>query len=58
MESHLHTAIREVARGLVEQNEMDMPQLSVMLELENPHIWMPIPGMYGVSSTIGLLTSR
>jgi len=47
IQAHLYTAIREVAGDLIEKNEMDLPQLSVLLELENPHIWFPIPGMYG-----------
>jgi hypothetical protein len=28
-------------------HELRLPELEVMLELERPELWFPVPGMYG-----------
>lgn len=31
------------------EHAFNMPQLSVLTEMEEPRLWIPIPHMYGVS---------
>jgi len=39
--------IRERAGRLIEEQHLRLPELEPLLEMECPHIWFPIPGMYG-----------
>ena len=44
---HFHAVIFERARELVEEHRLRLPELEVMLELDRPQMWFPVPGMYG-----------
>jgi hypothetical protein len=44
---HFRAVIFERARELVEEHRMRLPELEVMLELDRPQMWFPVPGMYG-----------
>lgn len=47
LEAHFHAIIRERAADLVEQQALRLPALDVLLELAEPRMWCPVPGMYG-----------
>jgi hypothetical protein len=44
---YFHAVIRVRAQHLVDEHALRPPELEVMLELENPQIWFPVPGMHG-----------
>lgn len=44
---HFHDLIRERATGLVDRHALRLPELAVLLELDEPQMWFPIAGMYG-----------
>ena len=47
LQSHFHVVIRgRIDRELPDQG-LRLPELEVLLELERPHMWFPVPGMYG-----------
>jgi hypothetical protein len=47
IQSQFHDVISERAGDLVRKHALRLPQLEPLLELENPNVWFPIPGMYG-----------
>ena len=47
LQSHFHAVIRgRIDRQLPDQG-LRLPELEVLLELERPHMWFPVPGMDG-----------
>jgi hypothetical protein len=47
LQVHFHALIRSRADGLVQRQGLVLPELEPLLELEMPHMWFPVPGMYG-----------
>lgn len=47
IQAYFHSVISERAQFLLDGKSYRLPQLSVLLEIEEPHMWCPIPGMYG-----------
>lgn len=47
LQVHFHALIRSRADGLVQRHGLLLPELEPLLELEMPHMWFPVPGMYG-----------
>ena len=47
IQSHFH----EVIRGRIDRelpgHRLRLPELEPLLELDRPHMWFPVPGMYG-----------
>jgi hypothetical protein len=44
---YFHVVIRVRAQELVDEHGLRLPELEVMLELDEPQVWFPVPGMYG-----------
>lgn len=47
IQNHFHETIRERSTRLVKEENLRLPELVVLLELEMPEMWFPVPGMYG-----------
>ncbi len=47
LQHHLHAVIRGRAGDLVWEHDLRLPELEPLLELEEPEMWFPVPGMYG-----------
>ena len=47
IQSHFHAVIRGRADELVREHELRLPELEPLLELDEPEMWFPVPGMYG-----------
>ena len=47
LQAHFHALIRSRVDGLVQRHGLLLPELEPLLELEMPHMWFPVPGMYG-----------
>jgi hypothetical protein len=47
IEQHFHETIKQRAASLIEEQKLQLPQLEILLELENAALYFPIPGMYG-----------
>jgi hypothetical protein len=47
IQSHFHAVIRERIDRPLPDNGLRLPELEPLLELERPHMWFPVPGMYG-----------
>lgn len=47
MQEYFHAVIRGRAANLVAENQLRLPQLEPLLEIEKQEVWFPIPGMYG-----------
>lgn len=47
IQARLHELIRVRAGELIDEHALRLPELEVLLELEAPEIWFPVPGMYG-----------
>lgn len=47
IQENFHSTIRERATELVEKESLRLPELEVLLELAEPKMWFPVPGMYG-----------
>jgi hypothetical protein len=47
LQKQFHELIRHRMREFRITHELRLPELEVMLELERPELWFPIPGMYG-----------
>jgi hypothetical protein len=47
----IQTRLRRLIRGradhFVDEHELRFPQVAVLLEMQQPRMWCPIPGMYG-----------
>lgn len=47
MELHFHAIIRQRAGELIDQADLQLPELKPLVEAPEPKGWFPIPGMYG-----------
>lgn len=47
IQGHFHDLIRARAGPLVTDHALRLPELETLLELDQPCMWMSIPGMYG-----------
>lgn len=47
LEKQFHELIHQRMREFGIEHELRLPELEVMLELERPELWFPVPGMYG-----------
>ncbi|SHN47679.1 ankyrin repeat domain-containing protein [Cryptosporangium aurantiacum] len=47
LQRRLHEVIWGIAQQLVAENSLRLPELGVMREMENPHLWFAVPGMMG-----------
>jgi hypothetical protein len=47
IQAHFHAVIRGRAERSVREHALRLPQLEPLLELDRPHMWFPVPGMYG-----------
>jgi len=47
IQKHFHAIIRGRTDDLVEKSGLRLPELEPLLELEQPQMWFPVPGMYG-----------
>jgi hypothetical protein len=47
LQKQFHELIRHRMRQFGITHELRLPELEVMLELERPELWFPVPGMYG-----------
>jgi hypothetical protein len=47
IQEHFHAVIRGRVADLVSDQALRLPELEVLLELEQPTMWFPVPGMYG-----------
>lgn len=47
IQTHFHDVIRGRADALVQQHTLRLPELEPLLELVEPKMWFPVPGMYG-----------
>lgn len=47
LQRQLHRLMNERADFLIQEHKLRLPQLSALLELEEPTMWCPVPGMYG-----------
>ena len=42
-----HTTILSRAKDLIEKSALRLPELEPLLEINQPQMWFPVPGMYG-----------
>jgi hypothetical protein len=47
LQKQFHELIRQRMQEFGIVQELRLPELEVMLELERPELWFPVPGMYG-----------
>lgn len=47
LQAHFHAVIRSRAEQLVNEHRLRLPELEPLLELEQPQMCFPVPGMYG-----------
>jgi hypothetical protein len=47
IQSHFHSVIRGRIDSELPNHGLRMPELEPLLELTDPQIWFPVPGMYG-----------
>jgi hypothetical protein len=47
IESRFHEIILDRAGDLIYKASVRLPDLEILLEIEEPKMWFPIPGMYG-----------
>jgi hypothetical protein len=47
MQQHFHAVIRGRIEKPLRGQELRLPELEPLLELDRPHMWFPVPGMYG-----------
>jgi hypothetical protein len=47
IQEHLHAVIRGRAEREVNKHALRLPELTPLLELKEPVMWFPVPGMYG-----------
>jgi hypothetical protein len=47
VQQNFHGVIRGRAARLVEEHALRLPELEPVLEIEEPRMWFPVPGMYG-----------
>lgn len=44
---YFHATILSRAKDLIEKSRMRLPELEPLLEINQPQMWFPVPGMYG-----------
>lgn len=47
IQTNFHEIILSRAGDLVQKSRLRLPELEPLLELEQPRMWFPVPGMYG-----------
>lgn len=47
LQAHFHAVIRGRAERLVVEQQLRLPELEPLLELDPPEMWFPVPGMAG-----------
>jgi hypothetical protein len=47
IQNHFHEIIVNRIGDLVQKSGLRLPELEVLLEIEEPRMWFPVPGMYG-----------
>ena len=47
IQSHFHEIILGRAGNLVQKSKLRLPELEPLLEIEEPRMWFPVPGMSG-----------
>lgn len=47
IQNHFHQIILARTGDLVQKSGLRLPELEPMLEIEEPKMWFPVPGMYG-----------
>jgi hypothetical protein len=47
IQNYFHEIILNRAGDLIETGKVRLPELGILLEIEQPHMWFPVPGMYG-----------
>jgi len=47
IQAHFHAVIRGRVDDLVSREQLRLPELEPLLEMESPKVWFPVPGMYG-----------
>jgi hypothetical protein len=47
VQSHFHVVIRRRVDELVQEHQLQLPELEPLLELDDAEMWFPVPGMYG-----------
>ena len=47
IQSHFHAVIRGRIDRQLPDHGLRLPELEPLLELDRPHMWFPVPGMYG-----------
>jgi hypothetical protein len=47
IQEYFHAVIRGRARALVDEHQLQLPQLEALLEMEQVKVWFAVPGMYG-----------
>lgn len=47
IQEHLHEVIRSRAPREVDEHALRLPELAPLLEIADPSMWFPVPGMYG-----------
>ncbi len=49
IQAHFHTVIRQRVKEMLhkDMNDLRLPELEPLLELDNPKMWFRVPGMYG-----------
>ncbi|NJN81936.1 MAG: ankyrin repeat domain-containing protein, partial [Caldilineaceae bacterium] len=47
IQTHFHATIRERAASLVDKHALRLPELAILLEVSDPRMSFPVPGMYG-----------
>jgi hypothetical protein len=47
IQQHFHAVIRQRADRLVLEHALRLPELEPMLELDEPRMWLEVPGMHG-----------
>lgn len=47
IQENFHSVICGRAEKLVQEHSLRLPELEPLLEMEEPQMWFPLPGMYG-----------
>jgi hypothetical protein len=47
VQQHFHAVIRRRIDQQLPDHGLRLPELEPLLELDRPHMWFPVPGMYG-----------
>ena len=47
IQANFHDVIRGRASPLIEEHSLRLPELENLLEMAQPKVWFPVPGMYG-----------